>query len=100
MSPRSTIPPTTALTVEVDFEPMGDDEPRGRPLGRVWLVKLRSGQGEVVVAEGLGRPSADYLAGQIAKLLTPQRSQTGTGDRLSSPMPDSTHKQARKGGMN
>jgi DNA replication protein DnaC len=38
-------------------------------VGRVWLVKMRRGGNEVVVARDLGRPSADYLAGRITELL-------------------------------
>lgn len=63
------------LTVEVDHEPTSDD---GRPLGRVWLVRLRRGTRGVVIASELGRPSADHLAGQIAQLLSSQR-KTGGG---------------------
>jgi len=54
------------IGVEVDHE---SDEAEGRPVGRVWLVRMRRGQREVVVAAGLGRPSAEYLAGQIAGLI-------------------------------
>lgn len=57
------------LSVEVDYV---HDDSGGRPLGRVWLVKLRRGRREVVVASDLGRPSADHLAGQIAELLSPR----------------------------
>jgi hypothetical protein len=57
-----------ALTVEVDHDL---DEDGGRPAGRVWLVRIRRGRREVVVASELGRPSADHLAGQIADLISP-----------------------------
>ena len=62
------------LTVEVDHEL---DEDGGRPAGRVWLVKMRRGRREVVVASELGRPSADHLAGQIAALIGPRRQAEG-----------------------
>ena len=43
-----------------------------------WLVKMRRGPKEVVVAEGLGRPWADYLASQIADLIErPRRQEEG-----------------------
>jgi hypothetical protein len=62
------------LTVEVDHV---HDESGGRPLGRVWIVKLRRGRDEVVVATELGRPSADDLAGQIARLISPRQRAQG-----------------------
>ena len=54
------------VTVEVDHEDL-----TGRPVGRVWLVRLRRRNHTVVIADGLGRPSADYLADQIARALPP-----------------------------
>lgn len=54
------------LTVEIDHEPT---EAGVRPLGRVWFVQLSSGTKSVIVASGLGRPSADHLAGQLSELL-------------------------------
>ena len=60
------------LTVEVDHEPVEDGT---RPVGRVWLVRLRRGKHQVVVASELGRPSADHLANQIADVLSPGRAQ-------------------------
>lgn len=62
------------LSVEVDHEL---DEDGGRPAGRVWLVKMRRGRSEVIVASELGRPSADHLAGQIAELIGPRRRAEG-----------------------
>jgi hypothetical protein len=53
---------------------MEDD---GRPVGRVWLVRLRRGARSVVVASELGRPSADHLARQIAGLLPSRRGAEG-----------------------
>jgi hypothetical protein len=54
------------ITVEVDHEPT---ETGARPTGRVWSVQLSRGTKSVVVASGLGRPSADHLAGQLSQLL-------------------------------
>jgi hypothetical protein len=56
------------LTVEVDH---GSTSAKNRPTGRVWLVRLRRGDRAVIVAAGLGRPSADHLAHQINQLLHP-----------------------------
>jgi hypothetical protein len=67
---------TAPLAVEVDHEALDEN---ARPLGRVWLVKMRRGPKEVVVAQGLGRPSADYLAGQIADLIERPRRAEGGG---------------------
>ena len=63
-----------SLSVEVEHV---DDDTGGRPLGRVWLVKLRCGRHEVVVAADLGRPSADHLASQIAQLINQRRQVRG-----------------------
>ena len=54
-------------------EQLGDDVVGGR----VWLVRIRRGQREVVVASELGRPSAERLAGQIAELIGPLRRAKG-----------------------
>lgn len=54
------------ITVEIDHEPT---ETGARPAGRVWSVQLSRGTRSVVVASGLGRPSADHLAGQLSELL-------------------------------
>lgn len=67
---------TAPLAVEVDHENLDEN---ARPLGRVWLVKMRRGPKEVVVAQGLGRPSADYLARQIADLIERPRKPEGGG---------------------
>lgn len=56
------------LTVEIDH---GSTSARNRPSGRVWLVRLRRGEQAVIVAAGLGRPTADHLAHQINQLLHP-----------------------------
>jgi hypothetical protein len=64
----------TNVSVEVDHTG-GDDA--GRPIGRVWLVRLRRGTQEVTVASELGRPTADHLAGQIAQLIGGRRRAPG-----------------------
>lgn len=56
------------LIVEVDH---GSTSSRGRPAGQVWLVRLRRGNQQTVIAVGLGRPSADYLARQIRDVINP-----------------------------
>lgn len=58
--------PPRRVTVEIAHEPVEDG---ARPLGRVWFVQLRNGAKSVVVATGLGRPSADHLARQLNDLL-------------------------------
>ena len=56
------------LIVEVDH---GSTSSRGRPAGHVWLVRLRRGHHQAIVAVGLGRPSADHLAAQIREVINP-----------------------------
>jgi hypothetical protein len=60
------------LVVEVDHEPVDDGV---RPAGRIWLVRLRRGPRQVVIATGIGRPSADHLAGQLIELIGSPRTQ-------------------------
>ena len=57
------------IVVEVDH---GSTSSRGRPAGQVWLVRLRRGSQQAIVAVGLGKPSADYLASQIREVIAPQ----------------------------
>ena len=57
---------TRRLTVGIDHEPT---ENGARPAGRIWFVQLSAGSKHVIVATGLGRPSADHLAGQLNALL-------------------------------
>ena len=72
---RISVARSGALRVEVDHD---SDAEGGRQTGRVRLVRMRRGKDEVVVATELGRPSADHLAGQIARLLGGrQRAQGG-----------------------
>jgi len=69
--------PTAArggLTVEVDHEPVPEDT---RPTGRIWKVRLQRDGRTVVIATGLGRPSADHLANQIDALLNPRQQAHG-----------------------
>ena len=54
--------------VEIDH---GSTSSRGRPAGQVWLIRLRRGHQQVIIATGLGRPSADHLATQISNLINP-----------------------------
>jgi hypothetical protein len=63
---RISVAQSGALRVEVDHD---SDAEGARPTGRVWFVRMRRGNAEVIVASELGRPSADHLAGQIAQLL-------------------------------
>lgn len=65
----------TPPTVEVDH---CSTSARGRPSGRVWLVRLRRGEHAVVIATGLGRPSAEHLARQITQLLHPHSDRGGS----------------------
>jgi hypothetical protein len=57
-----------ALRVEVDH---GSTSSRGRPAGHVWLVRIRRGNHQAIVAVGLGRPSAEHLARQIRDVINP-----------------------------
>ncbi len=56
------------LTVEIDH---GSTSSRSRPAGHVWLVRLRRGNQQAVIAVGLGRPSAEHLAAQIRDVIDP-----------------------------
>ncbi len=56
------------LLVEVDH---GSTSSRGRPAGHVWLVRLRRGHHQAIIAVGLGRPSADDLARQLRDVIDP-----------------------------
>jgi hypothetical protein len=58
-----------SLVVELDHDPVG----AGRPSGRIWLLRLRRGSRQVVVASELGRPSAEHLAHQLDTLVRPRR---------------------------
>jgi len=52
---------------EVDF---GSATSRGRLAEQAWMVRLRRGERDVIVAIGLRRHAADRLAEQITDLLT------------------------------
>lgn len=56
------------LQVEIDHP---DTSPDGRPTDRVWVVRLRRGPRTVTIADNLGWPSANTLAGQLNDLLAP-----------------------------
>lgn len=62
------------ILVEVDHP---DISPDGRPVQRVWTVRLRRGQHVVVIADDLGWPSANALAGALDDLLRPSVQQKG-----------------------
>jgi len=64
---QRTAPAAEVVTVEVDHE---ETEDGGRPLGRIWLVRLRRGQRELVIASELGRPSADHLAVELVSMIS------------------------------
>jgi hypothetical protein len=70
---RKNKPSLGRLVVEIDHEPIEDEE---RPSGRVFLVRLRRGDKTVTIAEQLGRPSAELLAYEITELLPRQRGGT------------------------
>lgn len=65
---------TTAVTVEIDHP---DHSPDGRPAERVWTVRLRRGHHTVTIADSLGWPTANALAGQLEQLLHPPRQERG-----------------------
>ncbi len=68
-SPECRIKPRRPpIIVEIDHPAASPD---GRPVQRVWTVRLRRGQRVVVIADGLGWPSATALAGQLDDLLHP-----------------------------
>lgn len=62
------------LVVEIDHP---DTSPDGRPVQRVWAVRLRRGQRVVVIANDLGWPSATALAAQLEDLLHHRPQQNG-----------------------
>jgi hypothetical protein len=65
------------IVVELDHP---DTSPDGRPPQRIWTLRLRRGQHVVVIAQGLGWPTANALARQLQDLLaTPPPPATTTG---------------------
>lgn len=54
------------ITVEIDI---GSASTRGRPPDRVWLLRLRRGERQVITTIGLSRTSAEHLAEQVTNLL-------------------------------
>jgi len=57
---------SAAIVVELDHP---DQSPDGRPVERVWTLRLRRRHHVVIVAEGLGWPTANALARQLTRLL-------------------------------
>jgi hypothetical protein len=55
-----------AISVEVD---RGSTSAKGRPAGKAWLVRLRRGNDEVIVAIGLTNAGAERLAERIRRLV-------------------------------
>jgi hypothetical protein len=66
--------PRSRIAVEVDHP---ESSPDGRPVERVWTVRLRRGQDVVVIADDLGWPSANALAGALDDLLRPSSQPKG-----------------------
>jgi hypothetical protein len=56
------------VVVELDHP---DTSPDGRPPERIWTLRLRRGEHVVVIAEGLGWPTANALARQLQDLFAP-----------------------------
>lgn len=54
------------IVVEVDHPEVSHD---GRPSERLWTVRLRRGNRSVVVADGLGWPSANALATELLDIV-------------------------------
>jgi hypothetical protein len=67
-------PRRPGILVEVDHP---DESPDGRPVQRVWTVRLRRGRHVVVIADDLGWPSANALVGALNELLRPGSRQKG-----------------------
>jgi hypothetical protein len=55
------------ITVEIDT---GSASARGRPSDRIWLVRLRRANRDVITTIGLSRTSAERLAERLAEQLT------------------------------
>src|SRR5205085_12170992 len=55
-----------AIRVELDH---GSTSAQGRPPGKAWLVRLRRGEDEVIVAIGLTNVGAERLAERIRRLV-------------------------------
>jgi hypothetical protein len=68
---------TDTVVVELEHP---DTSPDGRPPERIWTLRLRRGQHVVIVAQGLGWPTANALARQLQDLLAmPPSRATTTG---------------------
>ncbi len=57
-----------SIVVELDHPELSPD---GRPVTRVWTVRLRRSDHVVVIADNLGWPTANALACQLDHLLHP-----------------------------
>jgi hypothetical protein len=57
------------VTVEIDT---GSASARGRPPDRIWLLRLRRANRDVITTIGLSRTSAERLAEQITNILNPE----------------------------
>ncbi len=68
--------PRSKIVVEVAHP---DASPDGRPVQRVWTVRLRRGEHVVLIADDLGWPSAKALAGQLDDLLRARSQPKGGG---------------------
>jgi hypothetical protein len=64
----------TTVIVELEHPATSPD---GRPPDRIWTLRLRRDEHVVVIAEGLGWPTANALARQLEDLLAPPTTATG-----------------------
>ena len=71
-------PSSDVVVVEVD---RGSASTRGRPPEMTWLIRLRRGEHCVIVAIGLSRGAAEYLADRIADVLGPAASREEESSR-------------------
>jgi hypothetical protein len=67
---RPTPPKVRGLSVSVTHEPT---EENTRPAGRIWQVQLSRGARMVMIADGLGRPSAEHLARRVSEIISSRR---------------------------
>ena len=56
------------ITIELDHHDVGT----ARPTGHVWLVRIRRGTRNTVIADELGRTSAELLATQLREVINPR----------------------------
>ena len=67
---RPTPPKVRGLSVSGTHEPT---EENTRPAGRIWQVQLSRGARMVMIADGLGRPSAEHLARRVSEIISSRR---------------------------